>query len=584
MTDLRRTMLWMVFLFAAFLLWNNWNVHNGHASFFAPPPPRTAAPPAPTPGVPSATTSTTTGAGAIAAAVPASGAAGAGQVLAQTINVTTDLVKATLSSEGGSLVRLELLGIPEHIDEAWYEPALNLFKSRSDKAVGPNIVLLDQSSTRLYVVQSGLIGAPGSNLPNHATVMNVEAGDRNLQAGQNQIQVRFEAAAASGLKVVKTYTFERGHYVIDVKTDIVNATNAPVDPQLYMQIVRDGNPAPGVSHFYSTFTGPTVYNSTNHFTKIDFKALDKRATEGKPGEKGDYEVTADNGWVAMVQHYFATAWLLPEQVQREFFARRVDTNKYAVGMIVPMGSLAPGATKTLDARLFVGPEEENKLSALAPGLELVKDYGVFKIIAEPLFWLLNQLHKLIGNWGWSIIGLVVLLKIAFYWFNAKAYTSMAKMKAVNPRITEMRERLKDKPQQMQQEMMRIYREEKVNPLGGCLPILIQMPVFIGLYWVLLSSVEMRNAPWTGWIHDLSVPDPFFILPVLMTATSLVQVWLQPTPPDPMQAKMMWYMPIAFSVMFFFFPAGLVVYYVTNNILTILQQYIINKRLGVLGKG
>ena len=252
-------------------------------------------------------------------------------------------------------------------------------------------------------------------------------------------------------------------------------------------------------------------------------------------------------------------------------------------MLVPMGTIAPGQSKTFDATLFAGPQEENKISALAPGLELVKDYGVFKILAEPLFWLLTQLHKFLGNWGWSIVGLVVLLKIAFFWLNATAYKSMAKMKAINPRIMEMRERLKDKPQQMQQEMMRIYREEKVNPLGGCLPIVAQMPFFISLYWVLLSSVEMRNAPWIGWISDLSVRDPYFILPLLMTATSLLQTWLNPTPPDPVQAKMMWIMPLVFSVMFFFFPAGLVLYWLTNNILSIAQQYLINKKLGVLNK-
>ena len=249
-------------------------------------------------------------------------------------------------------------------------------------------------------------------------------------------------------------------------------------------------------------------------------------------------------------------------------------------MLTPLGSIEPGASKALDARLFAGPQVETMMEKLSPGLELVKDYGWLTILSKPLYWLLDQLHKILGNWGWSIVGLVMLLKIMFYWLNAKAYASMAKMKAINPKITEMRERLKDKPQQMQQEMMRIYREEKVNPMGGCFPIVIQIPVFIALYWVLLSSVEMRNAPWIGWIHDLSAPDPFFILPLLMTASSLLQTALNPAPPDPMQAKMMWLMPLAFSVMFFFFPAGLVLYWLTNNILSIAQQWIINTRMGV----
>jgi YidC/Oxa1 family membrane protein insertase len=249
-------------------------------------------------------------------------------------------------------------------------------------------------------------------------------------------------------------------------------------------------------------------------------------------------------------------------------------------MITPLGSIAPGSSKTVDANFFTGPQEEKVLEALAPGLELVKDYGWLTILAKPLYWLLDKLHSFINNWGWSIVALVVLLKAAFYWLNAKAYASMAKMKAVNPKITEMRERLKDNPQQMQQEMMRIYREEKVNPMGGCFPIMIQIPVFIALYWVLLSSVEMRNAPWVLWIHDLSSPDPFYILPLIMTLTTVLQTALNPVPPDPMQAKLMWFMPLAFSVMFFFFPAGLVLYWITNNILSIAQQWVINTRMGV----
>jgi YidC/Oxa1 family membrane protein insertase len=364
---------------------------------------------------------------------------------------------------------------------------------------------------------------------------------------------------------------------------IVNDSSAPVNPRLYLQLVRDGNDPPGGSSMYFTFTGPAIYTESGHYKKIDFKSIEKRA----PGEKPNHETSGTDGWVAMVQHYFTSAWLIDPPnhapLPREFFTAKVDTNKYSVGEIVPMGEIAPGATKTFDARLFVGPQEENKLAQLAPGLELVKDYGWFTILAKPLFWLLTQLHKLIGNWGWSIVGLVVLLKIAFYWLNAKAYSSMAKMKAINPRIMEMRERLKDKPQQMQQEMMRIYREEKVNPLGGCLPIVVQMPFFIALYWVLLSTVEMRNAPWIGWITDLSARDPYFILPLLLTGTSLLHTWLNPRPPDPVQAKMMWIMPLVFSVMFFVFPAGLVLYWLTNNILSIAQQYLINKRLGVLGK-
>jgi YidC/Oxa1 family membrane protein insertase len=321
-----------------------------------------------------------------------------------------------------------------------------------------------------------------------------------------------------------------------------------------------------------TFTGPAVYTDAKKFQKIEFSDIEK--------SKADFEKTTQQGYVAMVQHYFASAWLLPENTPRENFARKVDTNLYAVGMITPFNEVAPGQTKTLDVTLFVGPQEEKTLEALTPGLELVKDYGWLTVLAKPLYWLLDRLFSFLQNWGWAIVALVFLIKLAFYWLNAKAYSSMAKMKAINPRIMEMRERLKDNPQQMQQEMMRIYREEKVNPMGGCFPIMVQIPVFIALYWVLLSSVEMRNAPWIGWIQDLSAPDPYFILPVIMTLSTLLQTALNPAPPDPMQAKLMWFMPLIFSVMFFFFPSGLVLYWITNNILSIAQQWMINTRMGV----
>ena len=574
MTDMRRTLLWVVFSMSLFLIWDAWQKHNGHPSLFSPAPATKpvatgAAGPASSSGVPApSATATATPATGPAAAVPAGSASAPAAALAsEKVTVTTDLIQATLDSKGGDLVRAELL---QQSDPA---------------AAGQHVVLFDNSPQRLYIAQTGVIGAPaGTAWPTHETVLKLLPGERELKPGMEKLEVKFESAEVGGLKLTKTYTFKRGAYTVDVKNEISNVSAAPLTPQMYLQIVRDGNPAPGEeSHFFATptFTGPAVF--TTKYEKIDFKSLDKRAEAHKPNDKPDYEVTTDSGWVAMVQHYFATAWLLPQKTTREFFARRADANKYAVGMIVPLGTLAPGASKSLDATLFMGPQEEDKLSGLAPGLELVKDYGVFKIIAEPLFWLLTQLHKIFGNWGWSIVGLVVLLKIAFYWLNAKAYSSMAKMKAINPKVMELRERLKDKPQQMQQEMMRIYREEKVNPLGGCLPILVQMPFFIALYWVLLSSVEMRHAPWLGWITDLSAKDPYFILPLLMTLSSLVQTWLNPTPPDPVQARMMWIMPLVFSVMFFFFPAGLVLYWLTNNILSIVQQYIINKRLGVLGK-
>jgi YidC/Oxa1 family membrane protein insertase len=370
----------------------------------------------------------------------------------------------------------------------------------------------------------------------------------------------------------------RGSYAIQVKHEVLNVGATPVSPELYLQLVRDGNKPPGESSFYSTFTGPAIYTDAKKYQKVEFSDIKSKKT--------DVEKESTNGYVAMVQHYFASAWILPDGVKRRFSLDAVDIGAsladccYRVTMIAPLEAIAPGAGKVMEAKFFAGPQEEKVLESLAPGLELVKDYGWLTILAKPLYWLLDQLQGFIGNWGWSIVALVLLLKIAFYWLNAKAYASMAKMKAINPKIMDMRERLKDKPQQMQQEMMRIYREEKVNPMGGCFPIMIQIPVFIALYWVLLSTVEMRNAPWVMWIHDLSAPDPYFILPLLMTATTLLQTALNPAPPDPMQAKLMWIMPLVFSVMFFFFPSGLVLYWITNNILSIAQQWVINTRMGV----
>ncbi|CAN5374542.1 membrane protein insertase YidC [soil metagenome] len=591
MTDMRRTLLWVVFSMSLFLIWDAWQKHNGHPSFFSPPPAKVATTGAtPASGVLPKPTDAT---GATARTATPGAAPGTAPVVAERTTITTDVVKATLSGAGGTLARVELLKYPDQVLKEWYEPLLALFgQAKAPTAKLQDVVLLDESPDRLYVAESGLIpAAGGSGLPNHHTVMTLVPGERTLQPGQNTLQVKFESPVVGGVKLVKTYTFERGNYVIDVKNEVVNESGAVVSPRLYLQLVRDGIPPPGGSSVYSTFTGPAI-DDGNKFQKVEFKTIEKRA----PGEKEDHTTTADAGWVAMVQHYFASAWIIDKtdgsKQTREFFTGKSEVTNpatgalahvYSVGMFVPLGDVAPGATKSFDAKLFVGPQEETKLAALAPRLELVKDYGIFKILAEPLFWLLTQLHKILGNWGWSIVGLVVLLKIAFYWLNAKAYGSMAKMKAINPKITAMRERLKDKPQEMQQEMMRIYREEKINPLGGCLPIFVQMPFFISLYWVLLSTVEMRGAPWIGWITDLSAKDPYFILPILMTLTSLLQTWLNPTPPDPVQAKMMWFMPLIFSVMFFVFPSGLVLYWLTNNILSIAQQYVINKRLGVIGK-
>ncbi|MGA0611299.1 membrane protein insertase YidC [Caldimonas sp. KR1-144] len=553
MTDMRRTILWVVFLMSLVLLWDAWNKHQGRPTMFGMP-------------APTATTAGSAPAGVPAsAALPAPATAGAAPaapvttapVASEKLWITTDVFKAQIDTQGGTLTHVELL------------------KHRDAVDASKPMVLLDQSATHTYVAQTGLISktATGAALPNHVTTMTVLPGARALADGQDELRLTLESPAVNGVTYRKSYVFKRGDYAIGVKHEIVNAGGEAVEPQLYLQLERDGSTEShaGFLGGAQTFTGPALYTPATKFKKIEFKDIDKGGVELPTG--------ATEGWTAMVQHYFVSAWLPPEGAAREF---RVSKNGalYSLAAVLPLAPIAAGQSATLDTRLYVGPQEEKRLEALAPGLELVKDYGIFTIISKPLFWLLDQLHKLVGNWGWAIVALVVLIKAAFYWLNAKAYASMAKMKAINPKVMELRERLKDKPQQMQQEMMRIYREEKVNPLGGCLPIMVQIPVFIALYWVLLSSVEMRNAPWLGWITDLSAKDPYYILPLVMTATTMLQTWLNPTPPDPVQAKMMWIMPLVFSVMFFFFPAGLVLYWITNNVLSIAQQWVINKRLGV----
>jgi YidC/Oxa1 family membrane protein insertase len=473
MNDIRRTILWVIFGFSLVLLWDQWQIYNGGKPTFFPsattPPAATAKGPAtastvPASAVPAATTSTATPAAVPGGAVPPT-AGPAPAAASQRFTVTTDLLRLTFDTEGGSLVRTEFT------------------QQAGDNKTG-TFVLLEDGPGRKYVAESGLIGG---DFPNHKTVMTA-SGDRELKPGTNELVVKFESPEKSGVKLVKTYTFKRGAYDALVRHEIINTGTAPVAPQLYLQLVRDGSKLSGESSFYSTFTGPAVYTEAKKFHKIEFSDIDKG--------KAEVDKESANGYVAMVQHYFASAWILPDGVKRELFVRKIDGNPvlYAVGMIAPLQPVAPGSAKTVDAKIFAGPQVETLLEKIAPGLELVKDYGWLTILAKPLYWLLTQIYTFLHNWGWSIMALVLVIKIAFYWLQAKGYESMAKMKAINPKVMAMRERFKDNPQQMQQEMMKIYREEKVNPMGGCFPIMVQIPVFIALYWVLLSSVEMRGAP------------------------------------------------------------------------------------------
>ncbi len=551
MNDIKRTVIWVVFGFSMVLLWDQWQIYNGQKPTFFPPKQEQVQ------------ATKTPNAQGTNAQVPVVGDKAPTELIAQgesktqaaqqTYVLKNDVLELTISSEGASVVKTRFL------------------KQVDQKNPTENITLLEQSPNRVYMAQTGLIASNTSDLPNHKTHMELVASKESKTSEEPSV-IEFTSVGKDGLRLIKTFTLYPGQYDLSVKHTVINQTNQSIEPKLYVQLVRDGNKPDGESSFYSTFTGPAVYTDEKKYQKINFKDIEKN------------EVSIQNhsseGYVAMVQHYYASAWIFPDSRERDLFAKKVDNNLYSVGMISTLKTLNPGEQTSSEAKFFSGPQEEKRLEAIYPGLELVKDYGWLTILAKPLYWLLFKINATLGNWGWSIVALVLMLKAAFFWLNAQAYKSMAKMKAINPKIMEMRERLKDKPQQIQMEMMRIYKEEKVNPMGGCLPIMIQIPVFIALYWVLLSTVEMRNTPWIGWIQDLSAPDPFFILPALMTLTSLLQTWLNPTPPDPIQAKMMWIMPLAFSVMFFFFPSGLVLYWLTNNILSITQQWLINKKLGV----
>ena len=545
--DIRRTVLWIVFSLSILMLWDKWQQHNGKPPMLFPGASEQAKP--------AAATGTTGNAssGALPAPANATGPAigvdaanAAAAAKGETITITTDVFKADIDTQGGELKRLELLKHKDTVDQT------------------KNVVLFDSSASRTYLAETGLIGGA---FPSHKTVFVARPGARTMDASGTLLLVL--DADQGGVKLTKTYTFKPGDYHIDLKHDVTNTGSVAVTPSVYLQLVRDGSKPAGESSFYSTFTGPAVYTDADKFQKLTFEKIEKGTEE--------HASKADNGWIALVQHYFVSAIVLPPKTQREIFTKKIATNLYAVGSIVSLGSIAPGASASLDTLLYSGPQESAVLEQTAPGLDLVKDYGWLTIIAKPIFWLMTQIHKILGNWGWTIIVLTMLIKLAFFPLSAASYRSMAKMKLVTPKMTAIRERFKTDPQKMNQAMMALYKTEKINPLGGCLPIVVQIPVFISLYWVLLASVEMRNAPWLGWIHDLASPDPYYILPVLMAVSMFIQTKLNPTPPDPMQAKVMMFMPIIFSVMFFFFPSGLVLYWVVNNVLSIAQQWVITKK-------
>lgn len=549
--DIKRTVLWAIFFVSAIMLFDNWQREHGRPSMFFPNPAATKTTAGSAPGASGSAAQAATPAAAGTAAPSLS--ASTPQAAAQLVQFGTDVYQGAIDTRGGTLEKLTLT------------------RNSDPKQADLNVTLFDRTANHTYVARTGLIGG---DFPNHNDVYTVVPGPHSLTGDQKSFQIVLESPVKGGVKVVKTYTFTRGSYVIGVDTRIQNVGTTPVTPSVYMELVRDSEPVetPRFSH---TFIGPAVYTNEHHFQKISFSDIDKK--------KQEYATSADNGWIAMVQHYFASAWIPQQGAKRSIYVEKMDPTLYRVGLQQPVSIIAPGQSADVSAQLFAGPEEERVLESIAPGLDLVKDYGWVTIIAKPLFWLLEKIHGVVGNWGWAIVLLTLLIKAVFFPLSAASYKSMARMKEITPRMQALRERFKGDPQKMNAALMELYKTEKVNPFGGCLPILVQIPVFISLYWVLLSSVEMRGAPWVLWIHDLSQEDPYYILPVLMAVSMFVQTKLNPTPPDPVQAKMMMFMPIAFSVMFFFFPSGLVLYYVVNNVLSIAQQYYITRMMGAQKK-
>jgi YidC/Oxa1 family membrane protein insertase len=532
--DTQRLILFFVFSFSLLLLWEAWQKEHRPPAPAAPTSPVSA----PAPGAPAAARG--------ADVVPAGNAA---PQSGQRVRVRTDTMVAEIDTQGGDLVYLELLQHKDTLDGS------------------KNLVLFGPEHR--YSAQSGLTGG----LPFHRTLFTTAELEPTLAPGKDNLDVRLEASAPDGVKVTKILTFHRAGYQIDITEEIKNGTALPISTFAYFQLTRDGKAPPGDPRMAQTYTGAALYTEQDKYQELPFGKfgpIDKETLASKP---------SNNGWIAMVQHYFVAAFLPRDKVQRDFYTKRLAEDFYSVGVKVPLGPIAPGATARVTVPLYAGPQDQDHLKAVAPGLEHVVNYGLFKVISEPLFWVLKFFHGLMGNWGLAIIVLTVVIKLIFFPLSAASYRSMAKMKLVTPRLMKLREQYADDKTKMNQAMMELYKTEKINPLGGCLPILVQIPVFIALYWVLFESVELRHAPFYLWIKDLSAPDPWYVLPTLMMASMIVQTKMNPTPPDPVQAKVMMIMPFAFGVMFYFFPSGLVLYWFVNNILSILQQWQITRMIG-----
>ena len=473
------------------------------------------------------------------------------------IAVTTDVLDVRIDPHGGDIVYAAL---PQH--------KLSLDSER-------NYVLLSDNSNRSYVARSGL------QLDGQASRIAFTPEKTEYRLGDNDEELSVDLTAdVNGVEVTKRLTFERGSYAVDVNYYLANNTDAPVSARFIGQLARDSSPDPssGVSMGMNSYLGAAYSTPDARYEKIDFEDIQGSNFENRE---------AQGGWIAIIQHYFVSAWAPQQDQQNLYYVTTDSSDRNVVAFAGPTNSIAAEGEATLGATLYMGPKVQDYLEQVAPNLRLTVDYGWLWFIANPLFWLLDKIHDVVGNWGWSIVLLTVLVKTVLFPLSAKAYKSMGRMRKLGPEMQRLKEMYGDDRQKMSQEMMKFYQKEKINPLGGCLPIVIQMPVFIALYWMLLESVELRHAPFIFWIQDLSVKDPYFILPILMCISMFVQQMLNPTPPDPMQAKIMKMLPIIFTFFFLWFPAGLVIYWVVNNIISVAQQYYLTRKIEndpTIGKG
>ncbi len=462
----------------------------------------------------------------------------------QSVRVVTDVLDLKIDTQGGTVYELDLRKYQKSADEM--DKPFRLFTSQE---------------SLYHIAQSGLVSA-GGIAPNHKDIYTAVKQEYRLAEGEDELKVELNWSK-EGVNVVKIFTFKRDSYVIDVEHKVTADSWSGSE---YRQLVRSYQESQ--SMMIPTYVGGVVYNDDIKYEKLDF------------GDIADQSFKSDmkGGWIAMIEHYFLSAWVPDQQQTNYTYTSHPSSNRYTLGMRSPALVASAGQVAEFKSQLVVGPKLQDRLELIAPGLELTVDYGVLTILSKPLFWLLKQYHAMFDNWGWAIIFLTITVKLIFYKLSEVGYRSMAKMRKVTPRLQTLKERYGDDRQRMSAEMMKLYKEEKINPLGGCFPILIQIPVFIALYWVLLESVEMRNAPFALWIQNLSVQDPYFILPILMGASMYIQQKLNPAPVDPVQQKIFQYMPVVFTVFFLFFPAGLVLYWVVNNVLSIAQQYVITKRI------